>query len=1328
MPGTIGYRPGTDAGMSTAATASNWNNQGFVENSGLTYVAGAGEAVTLVGGWGDSDGDFAIAVYETSGGTIGARVGSEVTVTVGTGSAEYTSVANIPLTNGTEYTIAVRHQVSGVSWNMRFVAGPGGTQLVDDGTNNTALPNPFGTPGATDTNRTYFFAVVTTSVALEQEGARFRNDDGSETTATWAAAQDANVTAPLGANLRLRVLVDTTDDAPSTAYTLRYKKSTDSVYVPVAVGAAGSAPVVEATAESSVNTAGTSHAVTLPAGMVESDLILITMDIGSTSATLNALTDWSEILDEASANGLKILRYTGTGVPSNPTFTSSASTRSASIAWRISGADKSVTPQIGTTATGTSTTPDPPSVTPSAGSKPYLFIAFYGAAGEEADDDTWSDTPPTNYGPTPPLQKACGTAGTNLGGLIAAASRQLTTGSAEDPGTFAKDVSAAWRAQTIIVHPLTPAVYVSPSANVTAGGEATTAQLTSPSGKTTSDFTTGRMWDDENGTDTTDIAIDDYSEFEWPLQAQSPAVNGDVYQFRVYAGTTPLDTYTVTPEWTIGDAGVEVDGNIGLIEVEGVAGTVTLGATSVDGSVGLINVVGVAGTAGPQPTEVDGSIGLIEVEGQPGTVSLGALTVQGNVGLINVVGVAGEVEQFASYPIPTSVSGRKILDQFGDPIIIRTFSSWKMANKLTNAEVTTAIDAVAANGFNSITVWCGGIEDRAAEGDQYSNQAGDPFWATTAGGTTPDTPWAMDNGTELGAAWDTVDWILEELDRNGMFLNFSFCAGFGTEGAGPDWEAATDADMHAVGVALATRYASTPNIVWHVMFDDTTTTGSTRGQRTQALFDGINDTEGPTTRPVRWVENAQTASTDSAGWFNTGASAFTINGFYQYQDDSVVECETIYAASATLGAGSTPVPSMDVEPPYDGAGHYSGNQGQQLRERSWAVVIEGLVGINYGQEDWWPFGGAGLFTEGLDWEDVQTHDHTVQQSYVWALVDSYMLDPAWAPTSAFVTTGEGSTDTKAAQGTSGAAAIAYFPNDRSVAVDTTIITGTGNVRLRWYDPFTGTFSTISAAEAQQTGRAVTLPAARGDGTRDFVLVVDESNAVAVDGNVGIIEVEGTEGTVTLGELTVDGSTGDIDVVGLAGTITLGATTVQGSVGVITVVGVAGTVALSSLTVQGNVGLIEVEGVPGTIEGQGVAVDGSVGVIEVEGVAGTVSLAGLTVQGSVGAINVVGVAGTVSGGVVVDPLDICIEVGAPVFRSRVTDVVLRDRAASLAMLTRAVGQPETVDRDVGDPEFVDRAASSTMVDRTASSPEFVQRSATVTFVDRSPGAPTFNCEE
>ena len=214
-------------------------------------------------------------------------------------------------------------------------------------------------------------------------------------------------------------------------------------------------PVVQQVVENSTPTAGTSHTINLPTATAN-QLLLIILDKGSTSATVNAHSELTELLDEASANGLYIAyRWMNGSEPASYTLTTSASTRSASFAYRISGAENPATqaPQIGTTSSGTSATPDPPASATPGSSKDFLFIAFYGAAGEEADDDTWSDTPPTNYTPSPPRTKSCGVAGTNLGGLIAAAERALTTAAAENPGTFAKDTSAAWRAQTIMIHP-----------------------------------------------------------------------------------------------------------------------------------------------------------------------------------------------------------------------------------------------------------------------------------------------------------------------------------------------------------------------------------------------------------------------------------------------------------------------------------------------------------------------------------------------------------------------------------------------------------------------------------------------------------------------------------------------------------------------------------------------------------------------------------------------------------------------------------------------------------------------------------------------------------
>lgn len=59
------------------------------------------------------------------------------------------------------------------------------------------------------------------------EGYRWRNDDGSETSATWAAAQDTGVTAATGAPRRLRTIINATGDPASTQYRLQYRRQGD---------------------------------------------------------------------------------------------------------------------------------------------------------------------------------------------------------------------------------------------------------------------------------------------------------------------------------------------------------------------------------------------------------------------------------------------------------------------------------------------------------------------------------------------------------------------------------------------------------------------------------------------------------------------------------------------------------------------------------------------------------------------------------------------------------------------------------------------------------------------------------------------------------------------------------------------------------------------------------------------------------------------------------------------------------------------------------------------------------------------------------------------
>jgi hypothetical protein len=218
--------------------------------------------------------------------------------------------------------------------------------------------------------------------------------------------------------------------------------------------------VVGTPAETQVVTAATSHVVNLPTGNTGNQFVAV-MSKGSqgTTPSVDALAGWSEMLDEAIVLGLyAAVRVCDGTEGATTTFTLSSATRGAWIVYEVSGAENPATilPQVGTTATGSSTTPDPPSVAVTGGSKDILGIAFFGRAGEEADDDTWVTAAPTSF--TNLLQKACGIGGSNLAGCVASAEFQTTTATL-NPATFTC-ATGAWRAQTIVIHPASAAAFV----------------------------------------------------------------------------------------------------------------------------------------------------------------------------------------------------------------------------------------------------------------------------------------------------------------------------------------------------------------------------------------------------------------------------------------------------------------------------------------------------------------------------------------------------------------------------------------------------------------------------------------------------------------------------------------------------------------------------------------------------------------------------------------------------------------------------------------------------------------------------------------------------
>ena len=76
----------------------------------------------------------------------------------------------------------------------------------------------------TDTNGA-LLTIIYTDTELEQEGFRWRDDDGSESGASWAQNQDVDHTIAKNTNVRLRILLDATGDPDTDQFELQYKRS-----------------------------------------------------------------------------------------------------------------------------------------------------------------------------------------------------------------------------------------------------------------------------------------------------------------------------------------------------------------------------------------------------------------------------------------------------------------------------------------------------------------------------------------------------------------------------------------------------------------------------------------------------------------------------------------------------------------------------------------------------------------------------------------------------------------------------------------------------------------------------------------------------------------------------------------------------------------------------------------------------------------------------------------------------------------------------------------------------------------------------------------------
>ncbi len=397
----------------------------------------------------------------------------------------------------------------------------------------------------------------------EQEGFRWGVDDGNEAAHTFEANQDTNITIADNQSRLLRVLVNATDDPGSTAYTLRYQKNNTGGYIAVPVGATlETTPVIEA-ADATVTTVGTAAdpwAINRPTGSTGDLMMFVLCWDDSTNTTAvtapagpNGETISSIVGPQASASTeIRMQAWytvaTGTWTSGTLSFDPNATETVRAVAIRVPAGEFESTPigaSAGASSAGTaeSNVNSPAFSAGGTDGNGRLLLAFCADADAITVPASGTDT----------INNATGGAV----GLDVEVRDTAVSDSESIAAITATIASDSWATLGFVVRApiVNNEVYITTSANIAAGGEATTARLTAPAGKNSgTDFDTGRRWDDENGSDSIDITADDYTELEWLTFISSAANDGDFYDFRVYGGTLALDTYTVTPRWTIPSA------------------------------------------------------------------------------------------------------------------------------------------------------------------------------------------------------------------------------------------------------------------------------------------------------------------------------------------------------------------------------------------------------------------------------------------------------------------------------------------------------------------------------------------------------------------------------------------------------------------------------------------------------------------------------------------------------------------------------------------------------------------------------------------------------
>lgn len=216
-------------------------------------------------------------------------------------------------------------------------------------------------------------------------------------------------------------------------------------------GAGGEYPSIRSKTHSAETSDRTSHDIQLPETIEAGDTLLVVFVCDDNEAVTweNEGTDWNVIYEEdAGSSGptmsIAWKKAVGNEDGTTITVTTGGSEQSVHLSYAIKDANDPTVypPEASSESSGYSDSPNPASLSPSGGSKGYLWFAFYGC-----DDDDVASSYPSSYADNRETYESSSGYGTCATG---AASRDYTS-SSDNPGSFTIS-SEQWEAATVAVY------------------------------------------------------------------------------------------------------------------------------------------------------------------------------------------------------------------------------------------------------------------------------------------------------------------------------------------------------------------------------------------------------------------------------------------------------------------------------------------------------------------------------------------------------------------------------------------------------------------------------------------------------------------------------------------------------------------------------------------------------------------------------------------------------------------------------------------------------------------------------------------------------------